>query len=202
MSSADDDRIALSRLERYRSWLGLLARMEVEGRFRAKFDASDVVQQTLLEAVRAWPDFRGRTDAECGAWLRQILARVLLHEMRHYAGTQRRDLGREVSLEQSLFESSQRLGNMLAAPGSTPSAHLDRQEREIQLAEALARLPEDYRRVILLRNIEGLSHEEVAHRMKRGTGAVRMLWVRALGKLREGLGDVASLEAADGSDSS
>jgi RNA polymerase sigma-70 factor (ECF subfamily) len=158
--------------------------MQVEGRYQAKFDASDVVQQTMLEAVRAWPDFRGRSHGERAAWLRQILARVLLHEIRHFAGTQRRDVGREVSLEQSLDESSYRLGMALAAPGSSPSAQLDRHEQELRLADALAALPEDYRQVILLRNIEGLPHEEVARRMDRGVGAVRMLWVRALARLR------------------
>src|SRR4051794_19788895 len=100
-------------LERYRTWLGLLARMQVEGRFRAKFDPSDVVQQTMLEAVRAWDDFRGGTEAERGAWLRQILARVLLHEIRRLAGTKRRDVDREVSLEQALANSSLRLGAVL-----------------------------------------------------------------------------------------
>jgi RNA polymerase sigma-70 factor, ECF subfamily len=172
-------------LERYRGWLAVLARMQVEGRFQSKFDPSDVVQQTMLEAVRAWPDFRGSTEAERAAWLRQILARVLLHEIRRYTGTQGRDLGREVSLEQALEESSRSLGKMLAASDTSPSARFDRQERELQLAEALADLPEDYQRVILLRNIEGLPHEEVARRMDRGVGAVRMLWVRALARLQD-----------------
>ena len=174
----------LSELELYRSWLTLLARMQVEGRYQAKFDASDVVQQTMLEAVRAWPDFRGRSEAERAAWLRQILARVLLHEIRRFAGTRRRDLGREVSLEQALDESSYRLGMALAAPGSSPSERLDRHEQELRLADALVNLPDDYRQVILLRNVEGLPHEEVARRMDRGVGAVRMLWVRALARLR------------------
>jgi RNA polymerase sigma-70 factor (ECF subfamily) len=80
---------------------------------------------------------------------------------------------------------------MLAAPGSTPSVHFDHLERELRLAEALARLPDDYRQVILLRNFEGLAHEEVAQRMKRGTGAVRMVWVRALARLRAELGEAA-----------
>ncbi len=174
----------LSELELYRSWLTLLARMQVEGRYQAKFDASDVVQQTMLEAVRAWPDFRGRSEAERAAWLRQILARVLLHEIRRFAGTRRRDLGREVSLEQALDESSYRLGMALAAPGSSLSERLDRHEQELRLADALVNLPDDYRQVILLRNVEGLPHEEVARRMDRGVGAVRMLWVRALARLR------------------
>ena len=173
-------------LERYRSWLALLARLQVDARFRAKFDPSDIVQQTLLEAVRGWPKFRGATDAELTAWLRQILAHVLQHEMRRY-GVPRRDLGRELSLEAVIAESSRRLGDALAAPGSSPSEHAGRKELELRLADALSRLPADYAEVILLRNVESLPHEEVARRMGRGTGAVRMLWVRALARLREEL---------------
>ena len=56
----------------------------------------------------------------------------------------------------------------------------------------MARLPADYAEVILLRNIEGLSHDEIALRMGRGSGAVRMLWVRALARLRQELDEATS----------
>src|SRR5262245_7839729 len=175
-------------LEPYRPWLQLLARLQINQRFRAKFDASDAVQLTLLEACRALPQFRGGTEAELTAWLRQVLAHVLAHQMRRYRGTLQRDLEREVPLEQALAESSQRLRAGLAAPGSSPSQQAARRELEVLLAEVLARLPDDYRDVIVLRNLEGLPHEEVARRMGRSPGAVRMLWVRALARLREELG--------------
>jgi RNA polymerase sigma-70 factor (ECF subfamily) len=178
-------------LLRYQGWLRILARLQLDRRFQGKFDASDVVQLTMLEACRALPQFRGTTEAELTAWLRQVLARVLAHEMRRYHGTQQRDVDREVSLEQALAESSQRLGDLLAAPGSSPSQQAARHEQEVLLAEVLARLPEDYRKVILLRNLEGLSHDQVAQRMGRNPGAVRMLWVRALARLREELGRLA-----------
>jgi RNA polymerase sigma-70 factor (ECF subfamily) len=174
-------------LLRYQPWLQLLARLQAESRFRGKFDASDIVQQTLLEACRALPQFRGQTEAELMAWLRQILGHVWAHEIRRYRGTQQRDLAREVSLEQELAQSSQRLGEVLAASGSSPSQQAARHEQEVLLADALARLPDDYREVIVLRNLQGLSHEEVARRMNRSAGAARMLWVRALARLREEL---------------
>src|SRR5206468_3624665 len=143
-------------LLRYQPWLRLLARVHVESHFRGKFDASDVVQQTLLEACRAFPQFRGHSEPELVAWLRQILAHVLAHEVRRYRGTQQRDLGREVSLDQALAASSQRLGDVLAAPGSSPSQQAVRREQEVLLAEVLERLPDDYREVIILRHLEGL----------------------------------------------
>jgi RNA polymerase sigma-70 factor, ECF subfamily len=176
-------------LARFRPWLHLLARLQIDAQFRGKFNASDAVQQTLLEACRDLPKFRGRTEAELLAWLRQILAHVLHHQVRGYRGTQQRDVAREVSLEAALAQSSQRLGDMLAAPGSSPSERAARSEEEVILAAVLARLPDDYREVILLRNLEGLSHEAVARHMQRSVGATRMLWARALSRLRQLLQD-------------
>jgi RNA polymerase sigma-70 factor (ECF subfamily) len=171
-------------LDRHRSWLALLARLQIDGRLRGKLDPSDVVQQTLLEAHRDLDGFRGRTAGELAAWLRGILAHVLAHEFRRFEGTMRRDVAREQSLDTALAESSRRLGAALADPGPSPSTVAGQHELELKLTDVLARLPDDYREVILLRNLEGLSHEDVAQRMGRGVGAVRMLWVRALARLR------------------
>ncbi len=171
----------------FEPWLRLLARLGVEDRLRAKFDPSDVVQQTLLEACRDLEDFQGGTEAEFMAWLRKILAHVLAHEVRRYAGTQGRDVRREVSLDQSIDESARRLSESLVSPGTSPSIRASRHEEELRLAEALNRLPDDLQEVILLRNVENLPHEEVARRMNRSVGATRMLWVRALSRLRREL---------------
>jgi RNA polymerase sigma-70 factor (ECF subfamily) len=174
-------------LLRYEPWLKLLARLQIDTKFLGKFSESDIAQETLLEACRGAPKFRGGTEAELMAWLRQILAHVLAHEIRRYHGTQHRDVDREVSLQEALAESSQRLGAVLAASGSSPSAKAVHHENELLLADVLARLPDDHREVIILRHLEGLAHEEVARRMGRSTGAVRMLWVRALEGLKAAL---------------
>ena len=175
-------------LDRFRPWLVLLARMQLGGRLGTKLDASDMAQQALLEACQALPRFRGSTEAELIAWLRSILAGVLGDAFRRYAATQARDLAREVSLDAELAASSRRLGQLLADTGPSPSAEAARHEQAVRLADALARLPADYREVIVLRNLEGLSHEDVAERMDRAVGAVRMLWMRALARLRQELG--------------
>lgn len=175
-------------LRRFEPWLRLLARVQLESRFAAKFDASDVVQQTLFEAVKAFPQFRGSTEAELTAWLRQILVHALAHEIRRYHGTAKRDITQEVSLEAELAQSSQRLGTLLAESGPSPSQHAARRELDVLLADVLARLPDDYRDVLIFRHLENLSHEEIAARMNRSAGAVRMLWVRALAALREACG--------------
>ena len=171
----------------YQPWLMLLARLEIDSCFQGKFDPSDIVQQTMMEAWRGAAQFRGETEPQRLAWLRQILAHVLAHEVRRYRGTQMRNVDREVSIQQSLANSSQRLGDMLATAVSSPSQQASKREQEVLLAEILDTLPDDYREVIILRNLEGLSHDEVARRMGRSVGSVRMLWVRAIERLRQQL---------------
>jgi RNA polymerase sigma-70 factor (ECF subfamily) len=177
-------------LVRHEAWLRVLARAEIDSRFQGKFDASDAVQQTLLEAWRAWDNFRGSEEPQRMAWLRQILAHQLAHLARHYAGTQKRDIAREASLDETLCRSAQRLESLIAAADS-PSAIAAGREQQLRLAEALERLPADYRQVIVLRNLEELPHEEVARRMERSPGAVRMLWLRALAALKQTLDEAA-----------
>ena len=176
-------------LLRYEGWLRFLARNEIDSRFAGKFDPSDAVQQTLLAAWKGWEDFRGNSEPQRLAWLRQILAHQLAHLARHYAGTQMRDVAREVSIEQSLSQSSQRLDAFLLASDPSPSQHATANEQRLLLSNVLETLPADYRQVIVLRNLEDLPHEEVAKRMNRSVGAVRMLWVRALAAMRDAMRD-------------
>jgi RNA polymerase sigma-70 factor, ECF subfamily len=173
--------------QQYMPWLKLLARVQVESRFQAKFDPSDIAQQAMLEAVKAFPQFRGSTEAELRAWLRQVLAHALAHEIRRYAGTQKRALDREISLDQEFAQTSQRLENILAATGTSPAGIAAVRDEQLLLASVMEQLPDDYREVLILRHFEGLSHEEAARRMNRNPGAVRMLWVRALARLRQEL---------------
>lgn len=184
-ASRGGDHEATERLLAYfRPWLRVLARRQWDPRFGGKFDPSDVVQQTLVEAARDLGAFRGETGEGLAAWLRGILAHVLAHERRRYAGTQKRAVGREVSLDAALAETSARLGDVLAASGTSPAQALIRDEHQWRLAAALERLPEAYREVIELRHLEGLAHDEIARRLGRAPGATRMLWVRALARLR------------------
>jgi RNA polymerase sigma-70 factor, ECF subfamily len=174
-------------LVRFRPWLMLLTRTQIDRDFQGKFDASDIVQQTLIEAWRSAARFRGTTDAERIAWLRRILAHVLSHEVRRYAGTFKRSVGREFSFDKSIDLSSQRLEGILTSDITSPSQQVARREQQVLLAEALEQLPAEYREVIVLRHLEDLSHEEIAQRMGRSGGAVRMLWMRALAELRKRL---------------
>jgi RNA polymerase sigma-70 factor (ECF subfamily) len=179
------DAPALGRLlERYRQYLTLLARLQLGQVLRVKAGASDVVQETFLEAHRDFNGFRGTSPAELSAWLRQVLARNLANLVRRYAGTRRRDVRLEQQYAADLDRSSDRLAMGVAARGDSPSAAAVRAETGIVLAEALERLPPDYREVLVLRNLEELPFNEVAIRMNRSVDSVKKLWARGLAQLR------------------
>jgi RNA polymerase sigma-70 factor (ECF subfamily) len=171
---------------RYQHYLYMLAQAQLGKRLRAKCAPSDLVQQTLLEAYRDFGGFQGQHEGELLAWLRRILAHNLFNEARRY-GARQRDADREISLEYvrtGVDDSSLALERCLAASGPGPSQLAQQHEASVLLADALARLPEDYQTVLLLRVFEELPAEEVAQRMGRSAGAVRMLQMRALTALR------------------
>jgi RNA polymerase sigma-70 factor (ECF subfamily) len=171
-------------LELYRSYLALLARVQIGQRLQGKVDAADLVQETFLEAHRHFAQFRGSAEGELVGWLRQILAGVLANIVRRFYRTRRRDVRLERELANDLDRSSQVLEQSLAAPGSTPSQRAARREQVVLLAEALERLPDDYREVIILHHLEGLKFPEVARRMGRSIDSVKNLWARGLAQLR------------------
>ncbi len=185
-------------LMEYEPWLKLLARLELDQRFQAKYSASDVVQGTLLEAWRCWHTFRGATEAERLSWLRSILAHQIAKLARMYGATHKRDVRREISIDESLAASSCRLGRLLPAVQPSPSEAAATREHQVLVAQILERLPEEYRQVIAWRNLEDLSHAEIAVRLGRSEGAVRMLWLRALTRLREECGRIGMDETQYG----
>jgi RNA polymerase sigma-70 factor (ECF subfamily) len=170
-------------LERFRSYLLLLARVRLDARLRWKLDASDVVQQTLLEAHQARAQFRGQTVGQQAAWLRQILARNLANAARDL-GRAKRDVRRERSLEAALDESASRLEQWLAAEQSSPSQRAQRQEQAVELAQALAQLPESQREAVILRHWHGQSLAEIARQLNCTPAAVTGLLYRGLKSLR------------------
>jgi RNA polymerase sigma-70 factor (ECF subfamily) len=175
-------------LERYRAYLCLLARLQLDGRPGDKLDASDVVQQTLLEAHQKRDQFRGRTDAEQAAWLRQILAHNLADAARAL-GRAKRDVARERSLDAALDASSCRLEAWLAAEQSSPSQHAVKNEQLLGLAAALAQLPDAQREAVVLHHLQGRPLADLAQHLGRSESAVAGLLHRGLKRLRELLGE-------------
>ena len=175
--------------EQFRSYLLLLARVRLDPMVRARVGASDVVQQTLLEAHRDLAQFRGRNLGEQAAWLRQILARNLANVVRDQR-RDKRDVARDQPLLAALDASASRLEVWLAAEQSSPSRQVERHERAIRLAEALASLPEHQREAVVLRHWHGCSLAEIGERLGCTTAAVTGLLHRGLRKLRKQLHDL------------
>jgi RNA polymerase sigma-70 factor, ECF subfamily len=167
-----------------RNYLAVIARGEIGSWLRPKVDASDLVQQTLLEAHRGLSRFEGRSQAEWLAWLRQILARNAVDFVRHFQEAEKRRVGREVPLAAPVGANSDFHGFEPTDPGSSPSELVMRWELELQVADALTRLTDDHRQVVMLRNVEQLPFDEVARRMDRTRPAVQMLWMRAIRQLQ------------------
>jgi RNA polymerase sigma-70 factor (ECF subfamily) len=163
-------------LESYRPYVRVMVRAFEDRRLQARLGESDLIQDALLEAHRSFAAFQGTTVAELAAWLRQVVLRAAGHTRREHLATARRDAGREQPTE-TLDE--------VADPGSTPSDHAIRHEQAAQIAAALARLPEDMQHVLLGRHMDGLSHAAIAEQLGRTPAAVRVLYVRALRRLRE-----------------
>jgi RNA polymerase sigma-70 factor, ECF subfamily len=176
-------------LELYRNYLTLLARLQIGRRLQGKVDPADLVQETFLKAHRDFATFRGRTEGELVGWLRQILIASLAMLVRHYYGTRQRDVRLECELALEVDQSSRILDRGLVAADSSPSQRAARREQAVLLADALQQLPEDYREVIILRHMEGLTFPEVARQMGRSLDSVKKRWARGLALLRRSLGD-------------
>ncbi|HEV3255802.1 MAG TPA: sigma-70 family RNA polymerase sigma factor [Gemmataceae bacterium] len=171
------------------SYLALLARLQIGRRLQGKVDAADLVQDTFLAAHRHFAQFRGTTEAEFAAWLRQILATTVAKLVRHYCGTRRRDVRLERDLAIELDQSSRVLDQGLVAALSSPSQRAARREQAVLLADALVRLPQTYREVLVLHHLEGLALPAVAHRLGRTLDSVKNVWIRALARLRHCVGN-------------
>jgi RNA polymerase sigma-70 factor (ECF subfamily) len=167
-------------LERWRDYLNVLVRVQVDPRLRHRIDLSGVVQQTLLETHQQRPPGGQSQEA---AWLRCVLANNLADELRKLA-TAKRDIGRERSLEEGLARSSARLEAWLAADQSSPSQQAERHEEALRLAAALERLPDAQREALVLQHWHGWSLAQIAEHLGRSRAAVAGLIKRGLQQLR------------------
>jgi RNA polymerase sigma-70 factor (ECF subfamily) len=173
-------------LDACRSYLLHIASRCLSAELRSKGGASDLVQQTFLDAQRQFERFQGKSEKELLAWLRQILLHNLAHFQRHYRATGKRDLGREAPLADAA--SSIDGGADLAVKTPSPSEQIVAREEAEAVQRALERLPEEYRQVLALRHQAQLTFEEIGRRLQRSTSGARTLWLRAVERLNDELG--------------
>jgi RNA polymerase sigma-70 factor (ECF subfamily) len=169
-------------LEACRHYPLLVAQRHLAPDLQPKGGASDLVQETFLEAQRDFAQFRGTTEAELLAWLSRLLLNNVGNFARRYRDTGMRAVGREVALAD---DSSAEGGAGPTAAAPSPSEAAAAREQAEGLERALARLPEVYRRVVVLRYHEGRSFEEIGGLMGRSPEAARKLWARAMERLRQ-----------------
>jgi len=170
--------------QQFRSYLYLLARSHIGPRHRARLDPSDIVQQSLLDAHQKQDQFRGATDAERMAWLKQILANNLADAVRGLARA-KRDIARECPLDAQVGDSFSRVEGWLAAIQSSPSQQAVRSEELLRLADSLTSLLEPQREAIVLHHLQGLPLVEVGQQLNKTPAAVAGLLHRGLKRLRE-----------------
>jgi RNA polymerase sigma-70 factor (ECF subfamily) len=174
-------------LQLYRNYLSILATIQFDRRLRGRMNPSDLVQETLLAAHGGFANFRGASEREFLPWLRQILINCLRTAIDTHVRAQKRDLRREISIEQAsqtLERSAFQLIHALADRGPSPSEPMRQREMAVVLADRLSQLRPIYRDVIVLRNLHGLPFNEIAERLERKPGHVRMLWLRAIDKFK------------------
>jgi RNA polymerase sigma-70 factor (ECF subfamily) len=171
-------------LELCRRYLLQIAMSELDSELQPKFAASDLVQETFLEAQRIFNRFQGDSPTQLRAWLRAILLNKLADGQRQFRDAAKRQLNKEI-----VFDPHGERHPDLPAPPGTPSLVLMAQERAAAVTAAIAQLPPDYRQVVIWRQVENLSFEEMAARLGRSVDAVRKLWWRAIQQLQTQMGD-------------
>jgi RNA polymerase sigma-70 factor (ECF subfamily) len=171
-------------LDAYRQRLLQLADHELDPDLRAKGGASDLVQQSFLEAQQAFDRFHGMTGDEFLAWLSRILLNNVANFTRQYRG-QTREVAREVPLVGPLGLAA---GRELAADVPSPSGEAMAREQAEAVERAFRHLPDDYREVIEFRQRDKLPFEEIGRRLNRSAEAARKLWARAVERLQKEIG--------------
>jgi RNA polymerase sigma-70 factor, ECF subfamily len=185
----DDARQQL--LQRFQKRLRQMFAVRIDDRLAARIDASDVVQETLLEAALELPRYLAERPLPFYPWLRQIGWRRLSRLYEYHVTAQRRSVSRENLQELPLSEHSLGpLANRLLSCGPSPSDVVASREQRQQVRMALAQLSENDREVLVLRFLEHLSLEEIAAILGIREGAVRVRQLRALQRLRKVLGDL------------
>lgn len=147
--------------EKVRPYLRLLAQTNLGERLKQKVDASDVVQQTLLKAHEDRDQFKGDSEPQLVAWLKQILRNRLIDMARHWKG-QKRDLDRDVNLQQKVDDSFRRVDDWLVMSQTSPSMAAQGNEQLMLLSTAVEKLPDDLREVVVMHHLQGMKLVEIS----------------------------------------
>ncbi|MEM0926097.1 MAG: sigma-70 family RNA polymerase sigma factor [Planctomycetota bacterium] len=187
--SKEVKRLALGELlQLYRDYLRELAGRRLDSRLRRRIGIADLVQETMLAALRDFHQFRGTSEPEWMAWLRSVLGHCMGHVVEKHVYTQKRDIRREVLIETVNAQNdkqSLRLSHWIVDRSHNPSEIVESRELKKEMEAKLAKLPPRDRELIILRNLQGKSFNEIASKMGMRSGTARMAWMRAIARFRE-----------------
>lgn len=174
---------ALNRLfSQHRDYLKRVVKLRMDRQTQRRVDASDVVQDTLVEALRQVDEFVKNPVMPVRLWLRKLAVGRLVMAQRHHLGAQKRSVRREVNLPE---QSSLSIAQQLVAGIASPSMASSRKEISRIVREAVSQLPENDREIILLQVFEGLTSTEAAQVLEIEPTAIRQRYGRALLRLRD-----------------
>lgn len=174
-------------LDAYRPFLLSVAAAEFDSDLKAKAGPSDLVQETFIDAQRNFASFKSASGTELRIWLHAILMNNLADLRKRYLRAKKRQVRRERPLTAS---GSKELVKALVAPdGHSPSKTAISREERARIEAGLGRLPVAYRQVIIMRSQERQSFDKIGQAIGRSADAARMLWKRALARLRRELGE-------------
>ncbi|MCC7087392.1 MAG: sigma-70 family RNA polymerase sigma factor [Pirellulales bacterium] len=152
---------------------------------RRKIEPDDLFQDVSAEAVRSLGDV-DLNERDPFNWLCQVAERRIIDAHRRFFGSQKRDAGREVSLNAGGVDTSRGgLINLLVASMTTASQAFSRDQRQMRLLSALDQLPEEHREALKLRYLEGLPSKQIAEKLNKTDGAIRVMLTRSLAKLQQ-----------------
>jgi RNA polymerase sigma-70 factor (ECF subfamily) len=160
----------------------------ISSKYQAKFDESDIVQETLADAQKHLGDFRGKSEAELTGWLRRMLSRNLIDSVRRLR-SRKRDVANERRIQRSKQWSGQSTSVPLRAEQTSPSGRAVWNEELLQMQQSLEALPEAQRQAITLHHLQGMTLAQVAVQMNRSTAAVAGLLHRGLSSLQQTVGE-------------
>jgi RNA polymerase sigma-70 factor (ECF subfamily) len=157
---------------------------------RRKVEPLDIYQETAIAALNAWPNL-DLGDRDPFGWLCQVAEQRIVDSHRRFAA-QKRASDREVSAHGMPADASGELIDLLVGSLTSASQKVARNERHAQLEGAIARLPEESRDVLRWRYVDGLPTKEIAEKIGKSDGAVRVMLTRTLHKLQQLLGPEAA----------
>lgn len=169
--------------EPYRNYLRVLAELHLDRRLRGKLDASDIVQQAMMRAYSASTELRDPQPGVIVAWLRRILSSTLADAVKHYE-RDKRDVGLEQSIQADLDRSASGFAAWLAADGTSPSRKAEKNEELLRLIDALAGLPREMRKIVVLKHCQGWTLQQIADETGKTVPSVASFLRRGLEQLR------------------